>query len=195
VLIKSGQEREIGALNLDDMLEVTSEDGTVVAVYELVFEDELTAFVTSDIYTVSQDAFSIEVPENTTVESLLAGLSPAPEAMVVVLDVDMNEKSTGTVLNTDMVQVTSGDGKNSVTYSISVIVSVYNSISDNLQVYPNPAQDILFVKNIPADTYVRISDITGRMHSLLEASEIIFGKLYLSGSAYWHVFPLHRKGW
>jgi hypothetical protein len=180
VYIKSGQERTSGYLNFDDVLEVTSSDGSVVVVYSLNFVTELSAYVTSDVFTVSEDILEISVPENTTVESLVDGLVPAPEAMMKVYDVDMNEKTTGTVLNTDIVWVVSGDQRVSVTYTISVITSVYTPSMDQLQVYPNPASDVLFVKNIPADTYVRVSDITGRQVVMTQAGDIASG-LDLSG--------------
>lgn len=175
ILIKSGQERVDGQLNYDDVLAVTSSDGTVTVVYILNFLKELAAFVTSDVFAIDQLAAMISVPENTTVESLVAGLAPAPQAVITVYDVDQNVKTTGTVLDTDVVTVVSGDGRSTVNYSITVIVSVFNNVTENLSVYPNPAQDVLYVKNIPADTQVRISDITGRIHLMQKASDISHG--------------------
>ncbi len=180
VYIKSGQERMDGNLSFDDMLEVTSEDASTVVVYSLNFLTELSAYVTSDVFTVVEEDLMISVPENTTVESLVGGLVPAPSAMMMVYDVDMNEKTTGAVLSTDMVKVTSGDQRASSTYAITVITSVYNPSMDQLKVYPNPASDILYIENIPADTYVRVSDITGRQQVLTQAGSISSG-LDLSG--------------
>lgn len=175
VQIKSGQARMEGYLNYDDVLVVTSSDGSMVVTYELNFIEELAAYVTSDVFPVDQLEAMITVPENTTVESLVAGLSPAPQAMMTVLDVDMNEKTTGMVLETDMVKVVSGDERNETTYTIAVLISVYNSMIDNLKVYPNPASDVLYVENLPSDTNVRISDITGRMQMLKQAGELSSG--------------------
>jgi hypothetical protein len=162
------------------MLEVTSEDGSTVVMYSLNFLTELSAYVTSDVFTVVEEDLMISVPENTTVESLVGGLVPAPSAMMMVYDVDMNEKLTGAVLPTDMVKVTSGDQRASSTYTIHVITSVYNPSMDQLKVYPNPASDVLYIENIPADTYVRVSDITGRQQVLTQAGSLSSG-LDLSG--------------
>ena len=175
ILIPTGQERVDGQVNFDDVLVVTSSDGTVEVTYIMNFLEELAAYVTSDVFTIDQDAAMIEVPEGTTVESLVAGLTPAPQATMMVKDVDGNEKTTGAVLDTDVVVVMSGDGRNEITYSITVLVSVYTENYENLKVYPNPALDILYVDNVPADVTLRISDITGRIHQLREASDVAHG--------------------
>lgn len=168
VITVTGQERTMGNVSVDDVLIVTSEDESVTVTYQINFIGELAAYVTSDVFTVSQENLDIEVAENTTVEALVAGLTPAPMATVKVFDVDGNEKSTGTVLETDVVVVISGDGSNELTYSITVIVSVYNDMAEKLQVYPNPATSLLHVRNVPMDSHVRISDVTGRTRIYME---------------------------
>ncbi len=175
ILTLTGQERTIGNLSIDDIVEVTSEDASVTVSYEITFMGEAAAYVTSTVFTVSQATLNIEAPQGTTVEALLAGLTPAPDATVMVKDVNGDEKTTGELLETDVVVVTSGDGVNTISYSISLIVSVYNDIADQLRVYPNPAESILHVDNVPADTYVRIRDISGRTHSVSQASDIPTG--------------------
>jgi hypothetical protein len=175
IIDKLDYDRTMGNLVYDDLLIVVSSDGSKTVTYMLNFLDVLAAYVTSTVFAIDQNAASIEVPGSTTVEALIAGLTPAPSSVMTILDVDMAEKTTGDVLATDMVKVVSGDGRNEVIYSIEVLVSVYNSMIENLKVYPNPASDILYLENIPSDSNVRISDITGRMLMLKQAGEISSG--------------------
>ena len=177
---KSGQQRELGTLSLDDKLSVTSADGTVTVMYEISFIGEMSAYVASESFLVNQDQRTITVDNNTSVAALLSGLITAPEATMMLKDIDGNPKNSGSVLNTDYIVVTSGDGKYVVTYSINVIVSVTNILNDQIRVYPNPAEDILFVENAPMDTYIRICDITGRAYLLMPAIEVT-GGIDLSG--------------
>jgi len=175
IIDKLDYDRTLGNLAYDDLLVVVSSDGSKTVTYMLNFMEELSAYVTSTVFPIDQDAASIVVPASTTVETLIAGLTPAPSSVMTVLDVDMAEKTTGEVLDTDMVKVVSGDGRNEVSYTIEVLVSVYNSMIENLKVYPNPASDVLYVENIPSDSHVRISDITGRMLMLKQAGELSSG--------------------
>ncbi len=117
---------------------------------------------TSDVFTVVEEDLMISVPENTTVESLVGGLVPAPSAMMMVYDVDMNEKTTGAVLATDMVKVTSGDQRASSTYAITVITSVYNPSMDQLKVYPNPAVNELNLVLSSENTLVAVYSSVGK---------------------------------
>ena len=110
--------------------------------------------------------------ENTSIADFVAALTPAPEATMMVQDAEGNEKTTGTVEATDVVVVTAGDEINVVTYTINVLVSVYNSLSDQIRVYPNPAKEILYVENIPMNTRVRITDVTGRTRKLMHAVDV-----------------------
>lgn len=175
IMTVSGQQRTTGQLSTDDVLVVTSSDASVTVTYVINFIGELAAYVTSEVFTVDQGTMMITIPDNTTVEALLAGLSPAPSAAMMVKDADGGEKTSGTVLETDMVVVTSGDAQVTASYGITILVSVYNDMADQLRVYPNPAQSVLYVENIPMNTYVRISDITGRTLSLSQAFDVASG--------------------
>jgi hypothetical protein len=181
VVTITGQERSIGNLSIDDVLEVTSEDGSLTVSYELFFYgEELYAYVTSESFSIDQDNKVITVDEGTTVESLVGGLVAAPSAVMEVQDASGSEKTTGELVSTDVVVVTSGDGATVVIYTLNVLVSVNTAMHGDIMIYPNPVDQTLFVENLPDDSKVRISDITGRSRKIVDASEVN-GSIDLSG--------------
>jgi len=177
LLTATGQVRGSGKIGFGDQILVTSQDSTATSVYKLQFVGSVLAYVTSDIYTVDQQKFQISnLVAETDVSVFLAGVVPSTGSTMTLKDSAGVAKTTGNVLEDDVLYVVSGDGVNNVTYDIMLnAVFVDNVVSDALNVYPNPASSVLYVENIPAGSYVRVSDITGRTAMIRRADEVSRG--------------------
>jgi hypothetical protein len=124
LLDKVGGERTAGAVVLDDVIRVTSPDGTVTRIYWLNFVGQSMvkyAYVTSNILDVDQSALTISgIPENTDLSIFLGLVTPAPFAELMVLDAAKSEVTSGKIEEGYELKVTSGDGSKEVTYSLSL---------------------------------------------------------------------------
>lgn len=153
VLDKSGFERVDGLIYEDDKVVVTSADGETSVVYFIsVLSLKVTyfAFITSETYLVDQVGLLVNgVYENTSISDFQANIEGASGAAVIVLDENGNEKSSGVVEASDMVQVTSGDESIVVLYSIGeLLVKVELSNAQNIQLYPNPSSGVINVTGL-----------------------------------------------
>ena len=164
---KAGFSRDIGYISLDDIVRVTSEDGSTVVDYALRFIGFILsgeAFVTSDVYDVNTDEASIgSVPANTDVSVFLANVTPASGAIMVLKDEAGAEKESGEMLTGDVLTVTSEDGLNTVSYIVNVLVSTELSVLESVKVYPNPVNNILNITGLKKQTRVELISITGQV--------------------------------
>lgn len=174
---KQGNERTFGTVALDDYLVVTAADGVTTRTYYLSFPVNVTnylAYVLSDVYTVSADPKDLKISYTndtismftTTVDALVAKLTPAPEATIQVLDASMAVKSGSDMMAVgDIVRVTSGNGVYHKDYS----VVVYNanraatgSVA-NVIVGPNPAvaNSPVKVMNVEVGSKISVYNVVG----------------------------------
>jgi hypothetical protein len=174
----TGQQRTLGQVGYGDQVMVTSSDASTTNAYTVQFADLQTAYVTSAVLTVIQTTLVIEGATNTDdVAAFLAKLTPSEGSTIMVMDKDGNEKTEGSMDSTDVLHVITGDKTSEALYTLEkfVLVSTDDLDSKVISIYPNPARDILYVENVPADTYVRVSDIAGRTAILRASSEISKG--------------------
>jgi hypothetical protein len=172
----NGQERTIGQVGFGDRILVTSVDGAKTVDYTVCLEGFATAYVTSEIYTVDQDLMGIlEVPPEIDVPDFLEGLTPSDRSSLSLQDEHGEQKSTGKVLESDVVHVVTEDETSEAYYFIDLGTAVNNNTAGQIMIYPNPAGDILHVKNIPLNTYVRITEITGRVMIVQKADKLNHG--------------------
>ncbi|MFC2111632.1 T9SS type A sorting domain-containing protein [Bacteroidota bacterium] len=174
----TGQVRgSYGRVGYGDQVIVTSSDGNTTSVYKLQFVGSVLAYVTSDTYVVDQENLEItNIVGEVTVGTFFANIKPSTGSTVTLFDADGAKKTTGNLLATDVLYVVSADQVNNVTYAIKINATfVDNVVSDALNVYPNPVSKVLYVENVPAGTFVRISDITGRTAMIHRADEVSRG--------------------
>ena len=144
IVDKLGAIRTMGNIAYDDVLVVVSEDGTNTVVYQLglIGEPEGSeAFITSNIFYVTQlDSLSINnVPENMIFLSFVNSLKIPEGASLKILNKDGMEKTSGSITDSDVAVVTSGNLVWSKTYEVNytvpklayVVSSVYN-VNNNL---------------------------------------------------------------
>jgi hypothetical protein len=103
--------------------EVIAEDGMTKILYHLMPNTNPSdAYVTSDVYSVDQDACLIKfVPSGVSVHNLLNNLTPAPGATIIVADKMGFIRETGIIYKDDKVVVTSSNGNYFKTYFISIL--------------------------------------------------------------------------
>lgn len=153
VVDKAGFERVDGLIYEDDKVVVTSADGETSVVYFIsVLSLKVTyfAYITSESYLVDQVGLLVNgVYENTSLSDFLAHIKGASGATVIVVDENGDEKTSGVIEASDMVQVTSGDGSIVVLYSIGdLLVKVELQNAQNIQLYPNPSSGVINVTGL-----------------------------------------------
>lgn len=102
--------------------EVIAENGTTKVLYQLMpSANPSEAYVTSDIYSVDQFASLIQfIPPGTSVNTLLANVTPAPGATLQVFDKAGYNRTLGDIYRDDKLVVTSKDGKVTKAYYFSM---------------------------------------------------------------------------
>lgn len=105
--------------------EVIAENGITSVLYQLKpTSNPSEAYVTSDVYSVDQFGSLINfVPAGTTVASLIANVSPAPGATVVIFDKAGFVRELGNIYRDDKLIVTSEDGKTTKAYYFSMLIA------------------------------------------------------------------------
>lgn len=114
-------------VNSNTYFDVIAENGVTEIVYQLipdVSDDD--AFITSDIYSVSQKDLLVQfVPRGTDVRSFLANIVPSAGSTVKIVNKMGQDRVDGVVADDDKVVVTSPNGKNTTVYYIAMLSEQY----------------------------------------------------------------------
>lgn len=169
VVDKNGLTRTRGNLYQDDMLVVTSQDGTVTKVYYLNMlrtqwlVSEYFAFVTSADYTVDQLGKTIASPvAETPLAQFLAKLTPSFGATMAVYNANGQPNATGILNKGDVLRVTSADGKIVNTYALTLDVTSTVVVERGLvSVYPNPTAGKVSISGVEAGHRIRVFNSMG----------------------------------
>lgn len=169
VVDKNGIQRTSGSLYQDDMLVVTSQDGTVTKTYYLdmlrtqFLVTQYLAFVTSADYTVDQLNKTIAKPvAQTPLAQFLAKLTPSFGATMAVYNKNGQPNATGILNQGDVLRVTSADGKTVNTYTLNLDLTSAVEIEQGLvSVYPNPTTGKVSISGVEAGSRIRIFNSTG----------------------------------
>lgn len=173
---KMGFERTTGEIKADDKVVVTSANGEVTNIYYISLlipgTESLTflAYVVSDVYVVNQVDYTIsgtaEAPlSNTTpVGEFMQRVTPAPGAVVVLMDTDGNVKTSGNLAEGDYIKVTSGDGVLVSWYQV-VLGGTSSRLPElrNLEMYPNPTDGQLNIRGLHPGNVIRIYTMQGKL--------------------------------
>jgi hypothetical protein len=167
---KMGHERTEGSISQDDKVVVISPNGLVTRVYHLsmlrtqyILSTTYLAYVLSNEYKVDQVDYIIDgATTTTTINDFYARITPSMGATAVVVDANGNAKTTGTLVNGDMLKVTSADGHIEVMYELKVVaVSSNLTAGTQIEIYPNPTTGRLNVRGIEAGNRIQVYNSNG----------------------------------
>jgi len=175
VLNAGGVEVTSGEIGEGYELKVISGDGSkeVTYILSLTLTPGSEAFITSDVYWVSQSALTItQIPEGTDLTTFLGHITPATGASVVVLDDSGDPLESGDIVTGCKVQVTSQDLSKVVTYDLYLLTSIEDMEIYNFNIYPNPATDELTIEGLRDDSKVYIINMLGSIVKIVDSNYI-----------------------
>lgn len=167
-----GFERTTGGLADDDRLFVTSEDGTVENIYfiamlptEFIPGVFYLAYILSDVYSIDQVEHVIYDAEVVDVSVFHENIRTVAGATAVVVDEDGVEKTSGNIEESDIVVVTSLDGKIQVEYTFGPLTDAtgteFFAHQSQLEFYPNPTRGNLNVLGVEPGQRISVYTIAG----------------------------------
>jgi len=179
---KAGNPRTLGDVAYDDKVVVTSEDASKTNTYFLTFQLELAgteAYVTSSVLAVDQVAMTIKRSGlTTTVETLLAALTPAPGASMKVLNESGAEVTSGALNGGFQVKVTSESGTFFAVYNLAFPTGINQNLDvKGISIYPNPTRGEMFIVGLRPDCTVNVNDITGKLIKVYKSEQIHAGRI------------------
>jgi len=155
--------------------EVVAEDGTI-AKYELIAEASSSeAYLTSNVFTVSQEEnnkYVSGVSGGYSVSTFLNLLTPSGKATLELRDKTGVERTYGALQIDDYVAVVSEDGMYTAKYAINfyseeepdVISSIkHQNINRSIKLYPNPTSSLLNIENVKVGSVVQVISLNGSM--------------------------------
>ncbi len=166
---KMGFERTDGVVADDDKVVVTSEDGSATSVYHIAklatqYSPNPTylAYILSSVYGIDQVEYKIHgVSGLADISEFYSRIRAAEGATAVVVDENGMEKMTGTITGTDMVKVTSADGRIEVMYSFGQLVSADWMTANQIELYPNPSNGRLNILGVERGQRIQVYNAVG----------------------------------
>ena len=155
--------------------EVIAEDGTI-AKYELIAEASSSdAYLTSNVFTVSQEDGSENVSGVSggySVATFLSLLTPSGKATLELRDKTGVERASGAIQLDDYVAVISEDLSKTAKYAINFngednpdTPSSIKRLNVNslIKLYPNPTSSVLTIENVTLGSVVQVISLNGSM--------------------------------
>ena len=170
VVDKWGFERTMGGVADDDKLVVTSADESVTTVYyisklatEFIPETTYLAYILSDVYAIDQVEYKIYGASGIAdIGDFYARIEVSDGATAVVVDSDGNEKTSGDIDGSDMVKVTSADGKIVVMYTFGPLTGTEKiQVENQIEFYPNPTNGKLNVTGVQQGQRIQVYNALG----------------------------------
>jgi hypothetical protein len=166
---KMGFERMDGEVADDDKLVVTSSDGTRTVVYHISklatqYTPQTTylAYILSTVYGIDQVGYKIDgVSGTAAISEFYSNIKVAAGATAVVVNKDGVEKTSGDIDGTDMVKVTSADGKINVMYTFGQLTSAEWLNANQIELYPNPSNGRLNVAGVEKGQRIQVYNSVG----------------------------------
>ncbi len=166
---KLGHERKTGTVVADDKIVVTSPNALNSRAYfisflrtQYILETTYLAYIQSSVYGVDQVAYKVNGVSGTeTISTFLTNIKASLGASAVVVDKDGMVKNSGDIDRTDMVQVTSADGKIMVHYTFGTLTSTRTYESNGIDLYPNPTNGKINVSGVKAGNRIQVYNSVG----------------------------------
>lgn len=171
---RGGFERTKGELAFDDMAVVTSPDGSTQKAYFLGFNEEpigSEAWIMSDELEVNQVEETVKaIPSGSSISDVEGMLTVAPDATWEFMDAEGSAVSSGEVATGYHLKVTSQNGLVDKVYELTVATSVDSRMIADINIYPNPARDILHVAGITSNSRIEVKNILGKTVRMMTIS-------------------------
>ncbi len=164
---KLGYERNDGIVSVDDKLVVTAADGVTTKTYFLTILDEVVnylAYVVSDVYLVNQESLTIDgVRASQSVADFKGNVTPSEGATLDVMDSQGAAKADADMMaDSDMLEVTAGNGVNVITYTIALDFTGLEDLDEGaVRLYPNPTSSHLYVSGAEIGSRIRVYNAVG----------------------------------
>ena len=122
-------------------------------------------YVISEVYLVDQIGGVMsgeDITNQTTVAALVANLVASDGATFEVMTSDFQPKTSGTLVNGDIVLVTGPDGVTTKEYVIDIATGVNNPDADSkIIAYPNPGRGLYHLSGVKAGNRISVTNILG----------------------------------
>ncbi len=166
---KMGFERMDGNIADDDKIIVTSANGQFQNVYHIgmlatQFVPDVTylAYILSNVYNIDQVSYIIsDVSGSAPISEFYTNIKPSAGANAIVVDKNGTEKTTGDINGTDMVKVTSADGKIVVMYKFGQLTGINPAKTNQVEIYPNPTNGKLNVSGVEKGQRIQVLNSVG----------------------------------
>lgn len=167
-------------VNSNTYFELVAEDGVTTIVYQLQPQASFeTAFITSNVYSVSQKNLLVEfVPRGTATQEFLSNLIPSTGATIKVIDKLGHERTDGQIVQDDRLVVTAPNGVNQTIYYLSMLRTKYIITSDYLAYVTSNVYTVNQLDKVIADLpgatdiatfYSRIDPAVGATATVVDA--------------------------
>lgn len=168
VFDKEGFVRSSGIIYKDDRLVVTSKDGTTTKSYSFLESNfggggPYVAFVISDVYQIDQIHHTISgVPEGISFTGFRSKLYPGFGSTLKIIDANGNESALATIVTGDRLLVTSADGTQITTYSITFTTGIDPvDVASAIKIFPNPTNGKVAVHRLEKGNRLRVLNPAG----------------------------------
>ncbi|MEX0981006.1 MAG: hypothetical protein WD577_11455 [Bacteroidales bacterium] len=161
---KLGFERTDGVVADDDVLIVTSSDGSVQVEYNLVRlgKEYIVVYLFSDVYSIDQENNVVNGASVVDVSVFHTNISVSEGATVVVVDENGDERTSGNIAITDKVIVTSADGTVEEIYTFGTFTGTETiQVLNQIEFFPNPTSGDLNVMGVEPGQRIRIFNAAG----------------------------------
>ncbi len=166
---KLGYERTAGTIVEDDKVVVTSPNESNTRVYfishlrtQYIQETTYLAYIQSAVYNVNQVDYIVDGVSGTEpISTFLTNIKASLGATAMVVDKDGMVKNSGSIDRTDMVQVTSADGKMKVYYTFGTLTAANVYESNGIDLYPNPTNGKINVSGVKAGNRIQVYNSVG----------------------------------
>jgi hypothetical protein len=167
---KFGIERTSGGIYKDDILVVTSKDGTVEKSYKISLAEQNPDHlmqITSDVYPIDQTNLIITVKEpfGFTIGGLKANLIPSENSRIFIINYeDKIKPDDGLIDRRDQIVLVYGDSVARMTYKMDyerITTSTERMDKGAITLYPNPSSGLIHFEGLTTESIISIYNASG----------------------------------
>jgi hypothetical protein len=129
---------------------------------QYVPETTYLAYIQSVVYGIDQVQYKVYGVSGTeTITDFLSKIKASQGATAVIVDDKGIVKTSGDINNSDMVMVTSADGKLKVYYTFGQLTGIENAQFNQIQLYPNPTDSKINIQGLNPGSRIQVYNAVG----------------------------------